>query len=158
MTDHDFDSSLQLPLVPPPALVRGNRRAENGTPESRLPQDRVQPQRDILLARIGCVHLAAPPLPEFLPDVGDEHTLLRVETILREVLGGCDQEPHMLFCLWVKSARPDALEAIGMVGIDEERVEQNAHYALVAPMRADRGPDVLFEFSVGRCEFLVHLD
>ena len=78
MTDHDFDASLQLPLIPLLALIRGNRRAQNGDTESGLPQDYIQPKRDILHARIGCVHLAAPALPELLTNVGDEGAFLCV--------------------------------------------------------------------------------
>ena len=114
----NFNSSLQLTLVPLVAFVRSNRRAQNSNPESRLPQDSLQPQRDILLARIGRVHLATPTLPEFLAQVGDEGAFLRIETILREILRRRHQKPHILFCLRVKGTRPDVLESIGMVGIE----------------------------------------
>ena len=62
------------------------------------------------------------------------------------------------FVCWVKGTRPDRVEFIRVVGVQEQRIEQNAHQALVAAMRAHRRPDFLFEFLVGFGEIGVHLN
>src|SRR6266702_1181262 len=45
-----------------------------------------------------------------------------------------------------------------MIGIKKERVEQNAHQALVSAMRFHRGANILLQSLVGLLEGVVHID
>jgi len=122
---------LHLPRLQPSRPTRAPWRSSGlrrcraiATP--RLPEHSLQPQRDILLARVGRIHLAAAPLTQFFPDVSDERTFLRVETVLLQVLRRRHQKSHELFGLRVKGARPDVNDLA--LRYSQDRVKQARSY------------------------------
>ncbi len=125
---------------------------------SSLPQNSLKPQRDVFLSRERRVDLAPAALAQLLFDVGDHFALFCVKNVLCKVLGRRHQKLLILLRSRIEGPRPNLLEVIGMVGIQEKRVEQDAHQALVATMRLHRVPNVVFQLLVGCLESGVHID
>src|ERR1035441_2745562 len=149
MADNDLDSGLQLPLVPVLAFLRWHGRAQHDNPETGLAQNRLQAQSDVLLSGVGGIDLATPALAQLLTYVGNERTLFGKEPVRGEIYRRGSEKPYIFASLRIKGPRPDRIEPIGMIRVEQQRVKQNAHQTFVAAVLAHRRAKVVLPLQIG---------
>src|SRR5258707_10890055 len=105
-----------------------------------------------MLAGKGSEDLAPPALAQLFPNILDELALLRVQLFFRKVRCGGNQERHQMFCLSIEPLAPDLSDTEGMIRIQHEAMQHQAHEAAVATVRFECPLNVLLNSHIGFAE------
>jgi hypothetical protein len=104
------------------------------------------------------IDLAASALAKLLADVLNEPVLFGVDTIARQIRRSGDQEWHQALSLRVEGLAPDIPDPEGVIGIEKQPMEHEAHQAPIPAIGLQRLANVLLDLSIGLSETAVHID
>lgn len=126
-----LDPGFKLAVIPFLPLVGWNGSAQHRHPEARGRQYAFNPAVDILFAGIGGVCLATAPEPKLFADIGGERSFLGLHFVRVQVSWPGNKEPVILLLWRIEGTRPDLLESVWMIRVEQEGVQQNTLQALV---------------------------
>src|SRR6267154_720433 len=95
MADHNLNTVFDLPGIPSFALRGINARPQNGGADSLVPQNSLQPGRHVALLRVHSKDLTPPSLRQLFPDLVDEPSFLRINTVLGKLARFCNDESDL---------------------------------------------------------------
>src|ERR1700724_2741922 len=102
-----------------------------------------------MLAGEGSEDLAPPALAQLFPNILDELAFLRVQLFFWKIGGSGDQEWHQAFGLWIEPLFPYLSDAKGMVRIEHEAMQHQAHEAAIAAVGLESLLNILLNSHVG---------
>src|SRR5271165_1785262 len=97
-------------------------------------QQLLQPCRHVVLVGVDGKDLAFAAAGKLSLDFLDESSLFRINLALIQILGFRDDEALALLGFRVVSSAVQRTEPVGMVGIDQQRIEHGAQDAAIAAM------------------------
>src|SRR5664279_4141213 len=93
-------------------------------------------------------HLALAAAFELPLNLLDESSFLGIDLALIQIFRFCDDEALALLGLRVVAIAVERSQAVGMVGIDQQRIEHGAQHAAIAAMLMQRRGNLFFQLLV----------
>src|SRR5579885_2413470 len=128
MGDYDLDTLFDLAGIPRLPLRRIHARAQDCRSDSLVHHDSLQSRGHIMLLGVDCEHLATAPFLQFVLDLFNELSFLRIKLIFREILALCDDKTNVALEFGIKLSAVESSETIGMVRIEQQGVEHRAQH------------------------------
>src|SRR5271157_4242767 len=134
MADDNVDPVLQLLAVPSLTFMSGHAGPEYAGANPLGPQQLFQPCRHIVLVGVDGEHLALAATGKLSLDLLYESSLFGINLALIQVLRLRDDEALALLGFRVVTSAVERAQSVGMVGIDQQRIEHGAQHAAIAAM------------------------
>src|SRR5271157_3745615 len=118
--------------------MRGHAGPEHASANPLSSQQLFQSCRYVVLVGIDGEDLALAPAGKLGLDFPDESSLFRINLALIQVLRFRDDEALTLLGFRVVAGAVERAQSVGMVGIDQQRIEHGAEHAAITAMLLQR--------------------
>src|SRR5271165_3559593 len=145
MADDDVDPALELLAVPGLTFMSRDAGPEHASTNSISPQQFLQPCRHVVLVGVDGEHLALAAAGKLGLDFLYESSLFGINLALIQVLRFRNDETLALLGFRVVAGAVKRAQAVGMVGIDQQRIEHGAQHAAIAAMLLQRRGNLGFQ-------------